>query len=197
MAAQKFIAWVSNKFQQVTSKATSAGAADEGVIPCLNASGILDDTLVNTTTTGGAPNAGKRAQLNGSGVLDISMLPSGVGDETEVFPASEALSAGDCVNKWNDAGTVKVRKADTNGKPADGYVKTAVASGANATVYSDGLNDAVTGLTIGTVYLSATPGGYSATPPADGSGLVLQELGFANSATAVKFVRGIPVTLAS
>ena len=175
----------------------STGSADAGKIVATNDAGILDDTLVNTTTTGGAPNAGKRVQLNGSGVLDVSVLPSGVGDETEVFPASEALSAGDCVNKWNDSGTVKVRKADTNGKPADGYVKAAVTSGANATVYSDGLNDAVTGLTIGTVYLSATPGGYSSTPPADGSGLVLQELGFANSATAVKFVRGIPVTLAS
>ena len=195
--AQGFVAWVNNKWQQLTAIVTSTGATDSGKIVATNASGILDDTLVNTTTTGGAPNAGKRVQLNGSGVLDISMLPSGIGDETEVFPASEALSAGDCVNKWNDAGTVKVRKADTNGKPADGYVKTAVVSGANATVYSDGLNDAVTGLTIGTVYLSATPGGYSATPPADGSGLVLQELGFANSATAVKFVRGIPVTLAS
>ena len=195
--AQSFKTWLSNKWQMIEALVTSIGAADAGKIVATNDAGILDDTLVNTTTTGGAPNAGKRVQLNGSGVLDISVLPSGVGDETEVFPASEALSAGDCVNKWNDSGTVKVRKADTNGKPADGYVKAAVASGANATVYSDGLNDAVTGLTIGTVYLSATPGGYSATPPADGSGLVLQELGFANSATAVKFVRGIPVTLAS
>ena len=195
--AQSFKTWLSNKWQMIEALVTSIGAADAGKIVATNDAGILDDTLVNTTTTGGAPNAGKRVQLNGSGVLDISVFPSGLGDETEVFPASEALSAGDCVNKWNDAGTVKVRKADTNGKPADGYVKAAVASGANATVYSDGLNDAVTGLTIGTVYLSATPGGYSATPPADGSGLVLQELGFANSATAVKFVRGIPVTLAS
>lgn len=197
MAAQKFIAWVSNRFQQVTSKVTSAGSADEGSIPALNASGILDDTLVNTTTTGGVPNAGKRVQLNASGVLDETMFPSGMGDETEVFVGSEALSAGDCVNKWNDSGTVKVRKADANGKPADGYVKVSTATGANVTIYSDGLNDAVTGLTVGTVYLSSTPGGYSSTPPADASGLVLQELGFANSATAVKFVRGIPITLAS
>ena len=195
--AQSFKTWLSNKWQMIEALVASTGSADAGKIVATNDDGILDDTLVNTTTTGGAPNAGKRVQLNGSGVLDVSVLPSGVGDETEVFPASEALSAGDCVNKWNDSGTVKVRKADTNGKPADGYVKAAVASGANATVYSDGLNDAVTGLTIGTVYLSATPGGYSASPPADGSGLVLQELGFANSATAVKFVRGIPVTLAS
>ena len=195
--AQSFKTWLSNKWQMIEALVTSTGAADAGKIVATNVDGILDDTVVNTTTTGGAPNAGKRVQLNGSGVLDISMLPSGVGDETEVFPASEALSAGDAVNKWNDAGTVKVRKADTNGKPADGYVKAAVVSGANATVYSDGLNDAVTGLTIGTVYLSATPWGYSSTPPADASGLVLQELGFANSATAVKFVRGIPVTLAS
>lgn len=195
--AQRFQTWLNSKWQLLEALVTSTGASDAGKVVATNAEGILDDTLVNTTTTGGAPNAGKRVQLNGSGVLDMSMLPSGVGDETEVFPASEALSAGDCVNKWNDAGTVKVRKADTNGKPADGYVKTAVASGANATVYSDGINDAVTGLAIGTVYLSSTPGGYSATPPADASGLVLQELGFANSATSVKFVRGIPVTLAS
>lgn len=195
--AQRFTTWLNSKWQLLEALVTSSGASDAGKVVATNADGILDDTLVNTTTTGGAPNAGKRVQLNGSGVLDISMMPTGVGDETEVIMASEALSAGDCVNKWNDSGTVKVRKADTNGKPADGYVKAAVASGANATVYSDGLNDAVTGLTVGTVYLSATPGGYSATPPAEGSGLVLQELGFANSAAAVKFVRGIPVTLAS
>lgn len=195
--AQRFVTYVADKWQHLQALVTSVGEADAGKIIATNSNGILDDTVINASTTGGLPNANKIIKAKADGTLDVTFLPSGVGVETEVIPASEALSAGNAINKWIDTGVLKVRKADANGKPADGFVKASVSSGADATVYITGANDAVTGLTPGRIFLSATAGAYSSTPPAEGSGLIHQELGFANSATFLQFKAGIPITLAS
>lgn len=136
----------------------------------------------------GAGDAGKIIKLNEDGELDDTMLPSSVGAETTVAPASEALAANDVVNIWDDSGTRKVRKADASDatKPAHGYVKASVEQGANATVYTDGFLPG-TGLTIGSTYfLSETAGQVTTTPPTT-TGTVWQEIGDAISATAIKF----------
>ena len=75
-------------------------------------------------------------------------------------------------------------------------VLAAVASGASATVYFNGTNTAVTGATPGNVFLATTAGSFTSTAPS-GAGNVVQYIGCAVSATAINFVRGIPVTLAS
>ena len=114
---------------------------------------------------------------------------AGVGTD---FTASEALGAGDLVNIWNDSGTTKARLADASAsKQADGFVLVNVDSGDPATVYSQGANDQLSGLTGGEEqYLSANvPGGVTATAPT-GSGNLVQRVGKAYSATALEFKKG-------
>jgi hypothetical protein len=160
MPAKKYLALINGRLQEVQATVTSSGAADDGKIVALDATGRLDN----------------------------SILPVGIGADTATITASESLSAGDFVNIWSDAGTPKVRKADasTSGKEAVGFVLSAVTSGSQATVYFEGQNTAVSGKTPGArQYLSATtPGATTETPPS-GSGQVVQMLGVAVSATSI------------
>ena len=191
--AQKVITNNAGQLQEVASISTSAGAADAGKIIATNASGQIDVSFLNTTVSS-SPN--KLVMTGADGRLDISVLPIGVGADTAVIPASEALAAGDLVNIWNNSGTANVRKADasTAGKEAHGFVLAAVASGQPATVYFEGTNTQMTGLTPGRQYLSTTPGKTSATAPT-GSGQVVQVVGFAVSATAMNFQSNPPIVL--
>lgn len=134
----------------------------------------------------GAGDAGKIPALDASGRFDESFMPTGIGADTAAIVASEALSAGDFVNVWNDAGTPKVRKADatTAGKEAHGFVLSSFADAATAIVYFEGANTQVSGATAGRVYLSTTPGGFTSTPPS-AAGNVVQMVGVAVAATNI------------
>jgi hypothetical protein len=143
-----------------------------------------------TVASAGAANAGDLVALDANGLLDPSVMPVGIGADTLSAPASENLTAGDYVNVWNDSGTVKVRKADAStasaAKRATGFVLSNVTAPANALVYFEGKNTALSGLTPGATYvLSHTvPGGV--TILASGTttaGHILQELGDAVSTT--------------
>lgn len=176
---------------------TSAGAGDADKIPALNASGVLDSSILNAVaSSAGAGDAGKTVKLDGSGRIDSTMMPVGIGADTASIQASENLAAGDFVNIHNSGGA-RVRKADatTAGKEAHGFVLGAVSSGATATVYFEGTNTGVSGMTPGTVFLHTTAGGATGTAPS-GSGNVVQKLGVAVSATAINFERGEPIVLA-
>lgn len=140
------------------------------------------------TVSAGAADAGRLPQLDASGRLDNSVMPVGIGADTASIQASEALAAGDFVNIHNVSGAPRVRKADaaTSGKEAHGFVLAAVSSGANATVYFEGQNTQVTGKTPGArQYLSpTTPGATTETPPS-AAGQVVQFVGVAISATSI------------
>jgi hypothetical protein len=159
-------------------------------------SGGFATEIIAPVTSAGASDAGKLLALNGSGKLDPSVMPTGIGADTQVIAASEALSAGNFVNIYDATGP-KVRKADatTSGKIAHGFVLSAVANGANATVYFEGTNDQVTGQVAGDVYLSTTPGSATGTPPS-ASGNAVQPIGVAISATAINFQYNRPIVLA-
>lgn len=150
----------------------------------LDTDGVKELTPISAST--GVSDAGKVIGTDVNGKIDTSLLPDGIGSDVKVCPASEALLAGDFVNFWSDGGTLKVRKADaSNGftKSADGYIKANVAMNANATVYFDGTNTALTGLTpLAKYYLSATPGGAVSTAPTT-AGHIRQYIGKALSAT--------------
>ena len=121
----------------------------------------------------GAASAGQLVGLDAAGKLDVSVLPTGIGADTQAATASEALTAGDLVNI--DPANGQVRKADnSNGRPADGFVIAAVANGATATVYFDGTNASVTA-PLGPVYLG-TAGGVTATAPLT-PGTTIQRVG--------------------
>lgn len=158
-----------------------------------SAGGFVEAVSVQT---GGAPSADKIPALDGNGRLDASMMPTGIGADTAVIQASEALAAGDLVNVHNSGGA-RVRKADasTVGKEAHGFVLAGVGSGANATVYFEGANGQVTGLTPGVVYLSTTPGLATNTVPT-APGNVVQRVGLATAATSLNFESSPPITLA-
>ena len=165
----------------------------------INSTGQLAERNFTVQSTGAA-NAGDGVGLDASGKLDSSVMPVGIGANTTIAPASEPLASGDWVNFWLNGSTLSVRKADASagyGKKADGFVLSAVANGANATVYKGGDNTALSGLTIGTVYyLSAsTPGGVTTTPTTT-TGQLWQPVGKAVSATAISFQRTEPITRA-
>jgi hypothetical protein len=196
-STKKFIKNNAGALQEEAALTTSAGAGDADKIPALNASGILDPTILNAkNTSAGAGDAGKIPQLDGAGRLDNTMMPTGIGPDTASITTSEALAAGDFVNIWNSTGA-KVRKADATvaGKEAHAFVLSAASSGAAATVYFEGTNTGVTGQTPGNVFLSTTAGIAAAAAPT-GSGNVVQRIGFAISATAINFQSQPPVTLA-
>ncbi|MEG0052197.1 MAG: hypothetical protein RR715_02925 [Comamonas sp.] len=160
-ATQGFLARVSGKTRQIFGLAASAGAAD----------------------------AGKLVATGSDGRLDTSLMPVGIGANTIIVPASEAIGAGKFVNFYSNAGAMNVRLADnSNARQADGYVKDAVANAAQATVYPlDTTNTAMTGLTPGARYWLGTAGGVisAALDPTDTAnvGKICQELGVAKSAT--------------
>lgn len=221
-STKKFIKNSSGTLTEEAALTTSAGAGDADRLVALNASGILDDTIVNSSATvaankvaklngsgilapalvnavnasAGAGDAAKIVQLDSSGKIDMTMMPTGVGADSAAVTTSEALSAGDFVNIWNSSGA-KVRKADatTAGKEAHGFVLSAFGSSASATVYFEGTNTGVTGQTPGPVFLATTAGGATSTAPSS-SGNVVQRIGFALSATAINFQSQPPVTLA-
>lgn len=136
-------------------------------------------------TSAGAGDAGEIVALDSEGKIDPSMLRD---IDNLVMPASEGLSAGDYINIWDDAGTVKARKADnSNGRDAHGYVKDTVIAAANVTVFFEGANTNLSGLTAGDrVYLGVT-GDVIQTPldPVSDAGKIHQYLGIAVSATSV------------
>lgn len=149
-------------------------------------------------TSQGSQDAGKIVALDSSGKLDQSMMPSGIGADTEVMASSENLSAGDLVNIWNDSGTRKARKADaSNGRRAHGFVLAGTTSPNNATVYLSGDITGLTSLTPGAAYYlsGATAGASTSTAPST-AGYLSQEIGIAVSATSIAFQPQQPITLA-
>ena len=220
-SVKKIIKQVAGTLTEEALLTTSAGAGDADRGVALNATGILDDTIVNssatvsankvaklnaagilapalingTTASAGAGDVGKFPQLDASGRVDSTVLPVGVGADTAVITTSEALAAGAYVNVWSSTGA-KARNADATvaGKYAMGFVLAAFGAGAAATVYFEGTNTAVAGQIPGPVFLSTTAGSGSTTSPA-ATGNVIQTIGFAVSATAVNFQSGVPITL--
>ena len=196
-STKKFIRNNAGTLAEEAALTTSAGAADAHKIPALNASGILDASIVNAkASSAGAGDSGKVVALDGAGKIDMTMMPTGIGADSAVITASEALAAGDFVNIWDSSGA-KMRKADATvaGKEAHGFVTAAVSNGAAGTVYFEGTNSGVTGQTPGPVFLSTTAGLAAAAAPS-GSGNVVQRVGFAISATAINFQSQPPITLA-
>jgi hypothetical protein len=128
-----------------------------------------------------------------TGTIHPSLLPSGLGAATKVYPTSEELIAGNFVNIWLDATTFKVRKADaSNGRDANGFVLTAVTSGANATVILQGLNTALTGLDPTLTYYLGTSGGVTTTPTV-ANNAVIQDLGYVTATGELNYEYSTPI----
>lgn len=141
------------------------------------------------TQSSGAASAGELPALNSAGKLDDTLFPDGMGADTRTAVASESLTAGAFINEYSDGGTWSARLADnSNGRPATGFVKSAVSMAATATIYPlDATNSQLSGLTVGSNYFLGTAGAVIGTP-LDGTvsgtaGYIDQQLGVARSAT--------------
>jgi hypothetical protein len=160
--------------------------------------GVLTEVSANQTSAG-AGDGGKIVALTDAGRLDSSVMPVGIGAETDIVTTSEALLAGDFVNVWASTGA-KARKADASvaGKEATHFVLVGFGSGVSATLYRiSQTNNVLTGMTPGAKqYLSPTTAGQRAEVVPSGAGQVIQLLGVAISATELVFQPAMPVTLA-
>lgn len=143
--------------------------------------------IVATVVSAGAPNDGDLVALDSTGKLDLSVLPTGVGPDIKMIEASENIGPGKYVNIWDDGGNTKVRLADnSNSREAHGYLKDAVTTGNMASVYFEGANPGLSGLTGGVRQYLATAGGVTTTPPTVASGAQISQLvGIAISATEI------------
>lgn len=168
--ANKYLALISGKKKEVEGLVSSGGAGDSGKIPALGTDGRLN----------------------------ANMMPVGVAPEVKVCPAYENLSAGNFINLFSDSGTLKARKADagTNKYEVHGFVLAPVTAPADATVYLEGNNTGLSGMTVGAQqFLSDTPGARTESP-VSGTGKINQRLGYALTASEMTFEPDDPEELA-
>lgn len=152
------------------------------------------ETYSGILTSAGAGSSGELPALDATGRLDTTMLPIGFGQDSVSATAGEALTAGDFVY-FNGAGAVLKADATSLAKQAKGYVNANVLNAATATVFFDDSNTGLTGLTINVpYYLSLTPGLATTTAPSVATQIV-QEVGFANSATNLRVAIQKPVLI--
>lgn len=144
------------------------------------------------TTSAGAGDSGKVLSLDANGLLSLTFFPTGIGPAVVSLVTTEALAAGDFVNKFDDSGAFKVRKADgTNKYPAHGFVLESAIIAASVVVHFDGINNQVSGAIPGECFLStSTAGGYQQTKTST-SDTILQKIGMATSATSIVFEEGL------
>lgn len=146
-------------------------------------------------TSAGAGDASKVAQLDAAGRWDPSLMPVGIVADTFTSTASGALSAGDAVY-LTAGGLIARASAAAAGNGADGFVLVASLNGAAATIYFEGRDTGVTGLTVGSrYYLSdSTPGGITTTP-VSGTGKLHQYVGKAITTTSLAWEADDPILL--
>lgn len=164
-------------------------------------SGVKKLVTLAISSSAGSGDADKIPALDANGRLDTTFMPVGIGAPTASILASEALTAGNWVNVYNNTGTPNVRKADATvaGKECNGFVLANVNNAANATVYFDGINTQCTSLTAGLRYFLNTTAGGEIVQASAPSALnnIQQELGEAISTTAIVFQPKEPITIAA
>jgi hypothetical protein len=173
-------------YEQTIAEIDITGSGTE-LVDSVEAS--IDITVIDSEPVVDVVTEGVIVYSNSGGGKDAS--------DSAVIRTSEALAAGDLVNVWNDSGLFRVRKASAQAiyLEAHGYVLTAYVTDTDATVYFDGINDQVSSLDPGSRFLSLTPGQTSNLPP-QGSGNLVQRVGFAVSATRLSFEYSQPILLA-
>lgn len=144
-------------------------------------------------TSAGAGSADELPRLDSNGKLDVTFMPTGFGQDATSATAGEALSAGDFVY-FSGASTVSKADATLPAKQARGYVNASVLNGGIATVFYDDTNTGLTGLTAGATYYLDTIAGSVTTTPTVTTGHIVQEVGFATSATSLRVNIQMPVT---
>lgn len=186
-----------------TVRRTGTDTFTAGQIPQSDVTNLTTDLAakanLDSPTFTGTPNAPTAANgTNSTQIATTAFVQNAVSSasSTVAVTCSENLTAGQFVNIWNNAGNLRVRRANgaSAGQEVDGFVLSSFTSGQTATVYVAGINNAVSGLTVGDiVYMSATvAGGVQNTPPS-ANGQVAQKLGKVLSATSILFNPAEPI----
>lgn len=163
---------------------------------------------VTPAQAGGVGHAGEIPALNAiTGLLDVTMMPVGVGPDTDTtgICGATSLTAGMYVNFYDNAGTKTVRPADNtdNTKPAHGFVLAGFTVGQTVTVYMGGLNNLIpvgsyVAADVGKPLMLSTSGGVTTTHPTT-TGELDQQLGVIDNVGATvssNFSPLTPVTVA-
>lgn len=162
-----------------------------------NTTGLVKEASALDVASG-AGDSGQLIALDAQGKIPVGFLPSGIGQDTLVAPASEAISAGAMLNLWYDSAntTVKWRNADKatagGAKEAHAFANAAVTSGSNCTGIFEGRVTGLTGLTPGGRCWLGNNGAITQTPTTT-AGESLQRLGIAVSATTMDFEKSEPI----
>ena len=147
----------------------------------------VGDLEVQATTTGGVSYVGQIPALDPTtGLLAASMMPPGIGAETDTSGvcSATALTAGMYVNFYNATGTKTVRPADNSDatKPAHGFVLAGFTVGQAVTVYLPGTTNnlipvgSYAAADVGKPLYLSTAGGVTTTRPTV-AGQLEQQLG--------------------
>lgn len=171
----------------------SAVAAEDAAGNADSAARAAQDAL---QAVGLVPDYGQRVseleQLAESLLGQVLAIPEPKNEQQGVFTAvaGENIAATDLVNVYDDAGTVKIRRADADASQyeAVGFVEAAYSTGAVATVQTVGVIRGLSGLTVGAYhYLSdVNPGDVTATAPTT-VGHIVQSVGIAVSTSELSF----------
>lgn len=159
MAANKYIALVSNKLKEVFASVTGTANA----IPAGDATGRLDISWMPL-------GVGQEV------VVAVTSDNLVAGEFVNLYLNGGVI-------------TIRKADATTNAKPAHGFVTAITTAPASATMYILGVNNAyMAGLTIGTKYVlsKTTPGGVTDIASFSGvAGNIVQELGIATDTTSL------------
>jgi hypothetical protein len=187
MATRTFADLVNGLISQFRTVEVSAGAASASAIPNLNASGVLDASVVNSTVaSAGVASAAKLVALDAAGKIDATAMPAGVGANSLAYTTTEVIAAGALVNIWSSSGT-KARNADAaTGRAAHGFTLAGAGSGGTVTVYFGGQITGLTGKTAGATQFLGAAGALTETAPT-APGSYVQVIGYADGTTTVAF----------
>lgn len=163
----------------------------------LTRSGANTVELVPNIASAGAGDSGKLVALNSAGNVDATMMPPGVGANTQTVTAVGAITAGQLVNVYSNAGVISMRPADAStALQAHGYAPSSVSSAATGSVILGPAEiPGLTGLTVGAAYVLGTAGAPTVTVPTT-AGQIVQPVGIAISTTSLNFNPGTPITIA-
>ena len=162
MAGNKYVSLIGGTLQQTAANQSSAGSGDAGKLVALNASGLIDSTMLPeaiSTTVTASENLATGALVN-------------------IWNSSGTLK-------------VRNANASTP-LQCDGFAPIAISSaGSGQVTLNGGVITGLTGLTLGTRYYvdNITPGGVTSTPVSTG-GYINQYAGIALSTTSLAFQIG-------
>lgn len=156
--------------------------------------------IVGNSTSGLSVTAAGAAGtvLTGNGASDPTFQAPTATPNTIQLTASAAISAGNLVNIYDNAGTANVRPADNTSSStyANGFAPASISMSASGTVVPfAGPISGLSGLTPGTQYFLGTSGGLTTSAPSS-SGDLIQSVGVSITASTFQFFAGTPNIIA-